>query len=242
MQGKGSTDALADIQDRYVDIEAHLLHFLENHDEQRIASAPFAGDARAGRPAMLVSAAINRAPTMLYFAQELGEPGDGDAGFGKASRSSIFDYWGVPSQQRWMNGGRFDGGALKPDEAQLREFYRHLLNYCASQPALRGAYAEIHRINRQQTVGYDDRVFAFTRWTPDQQVLVIANFDRERARSFDLEIPLEVSANWHLESGQYTLIEQLGSGLRVPMQVHPGGALVSINLPPLAAYLFEVER
>lgn len=242
MQGKAGTDALADIQDRYVDIESHLLHFLENHDEQRIASPEFAGDARRGQPAMLVSATISRAPTLLYFAQELGEPGAGDAGFGKASRSSIFDYWGVPSQQRWNNGGRFDGGALKPEERSLREFYRQLLNVVASAPAMRGAYAELHRLNRAQTPGYDDRVYAFMRWTPTQQLIVVANFDPERARVFDLRIPLEVSANWHLESGQYTLVEQLGSGLRVPMQVHPGGALVPLNLPPLAAYLFAVER
>jgi len=67
MQGKASTDRLVDIQTQYADIEPHLLHFLENHDEQRIASAPFAGDARKGLPAMVVSATIGTAPTMLYF-------------------------------------------------------------------------------------------------------------------------------------------------------------------------------
>jgi glycosidase len=225
MQGQGGTDVLADIQDRFVDIDDHLLHFLENHDEQRLASPEFAGDAAIGRPAMLVSATINRAPAMLYFAQELGEPGAGDAGFGKASRSSIFDYWGVPSQQRWNNGGRFDGGASTPAERQLRAFYARLLNYTASSPAMRGAYAEIHRHNRALTPGYDDRLFAFTRWSPEQRVLVIANFRTDRSYQLDLEIPLEVTANWHLDSGTHTLVEQL------PM-----------TLPPLAAYLFEVEK
>ena len=114
MQGKASTDRLVDIQTQYADIEPHLLHFLENHDEQRIASAPFAGDARKGLPAMVVSATIGTAPTMLYFGQDVGEKGDGDAGFGKASRTTIFDYWGVPAHQRWMNKGKFDAAHCMP--------------------------------------------------------------------------------------------------------------------------------
>ncbi len=37
-----------------MDIEHHMLHFLDNHDEQRLASPQFTGDAEFGRPAMLV--------------------------------------------------------------------------------------------------------------------------------------------------------------------------------------------
>ena len=50
MQGHGNTDDLANIQQRYADIEEHLLHFLENHDEQRIASIGFAGNAEKAKP------------------------------------------------------------------------------------------------------------------------------------------------------------------------------------------------
>jgi hypothetical protein len=191
---------------------------------------------------MLVSATINRAPTLLYFAQELGEPGAGDAGFGKASRSSIFDYWGVPAQQRWNNHGAFDGGASTPAERSLREFYSRLLSYTATSPAMRGAYAEIHSLNRAVTPGYDDRLFAFTRWSPEKRVLVVANFRTDSSYQLNLEIPLDVVANWHLDSGMHTLVEQLGSGLKVPMVVSPQGASVPITLPPLAAYLFELEK
>ena len=48
MQGYGSTDHIAPIQKAAKDIEHHMLHFLENHDEQRIASPEFAGDAFKG--------------------------------------------------------------------------------------------------------------------------------------------------------------------------------------------------
>ena len=109
MQGHGSTDNLPAIQESVKDIEHNMLHFLENHDEQRIASPDFAGSAEKGKPAMVVSAAISTSPTMIYFGQEVGEPGAENAGFGSPTRTSIFDYIGVPHHQRWMNEGKFDG-------------------------------------------------------------------------------------------------------------------------------------
>ena len=38
------------------DIHDHMLYFLENHDEQRLASPFFAGDARKGVPALIANA------------------------------------------------------------------------------------------------------------------------------------------------------------------------------------------
>ncbi len=100
MQGHGSTDAIVQIQEDLSDIEHHMLHFLENHDEQRIASPGFAGDALKGMPAMVVSATIGTSPTMLYFGQDVGEAGAEEPGFGAPSRTSIYDYIGVPHHQR----------------------------------------------------------------------------------------------------------------------------------------------
>lgn len=54
-------------------IEKRMLNFLENHDEQRIASDFFAGDPRKGVPALIVSACMNTNPMMIYFGQEFGE-------------------------------------------------------------------------------------------------------------------------------------------------------------------------
>ena len=97
-----------------------MLHFLENHDEQRIAASEFAGSAEKAKPAMLVSACLSSSPTMIYFGQEVGEAGAEMAGFGQPSRTSIFDYIGVPAHQRWMNEGHFDGGQLSTAEKELR--------------------------------------------------------------------------------------------------------------------------
>ena len=241
MRGESGSSPLIEMQQRNADIDRHLLRFLENHDEQRIANPAFAGEAAIGKPAMLVSATIGSGPVLWYFGQEVGEAATADAGFGKATRSTIFDYFGVPAHQRWMNGGAFDGGASTPEERDLRAFHANLASFVSSAAGLRGAYADLHQLNLAATPGYSDKLLSYARWNPQQRLIVVANFSRTDTASFDLSIALEISANWHLDAGQYTLVDRLGSGVMVPLNVMPDGAMAPLTLPPRAAYLFEVQ-
>jgi oligosaccharide 4-alpha-D-glucosyltransferase len=241
MQGRASTDTLAAAHAQVQDIEQHMLHFLENHDEQRIASPGFAGDAERGRPAMVVSALISRSPTMLYFAQDVGEAGNGDAGFGDPTRTTIFDYWGVPTHQRWMNGGTFDGGGLSETEAALRDFYVRLMTFSASSKALTGHYAEIHSHNREQDNGaYNDRVFSFVRWRDDERLVVVSNFDADSGQDLELRIPGSVISAWQLKDGRYALNEQLYGRNHAQLIVDGGAGVLQIALQPLESAVLEL--
>jgi glycosidase len=241
MQGKGSTDNLIPIQEGLADIGKHMLHFLENHDEQRIASPRFAGKAETGKPAMVVSATIDKAPVMVYFGQEVGEPGTEDAGFGKPTRTSIFDYIGVPHHQRWMNNGKFDGGQLSASEKSLRDFYQRLLNFTINSPALAGEYQEIHSHNRQHTEWYNDRVFSFVRWSEDQKLIIVSNFDENETYGFELEIPADIIQNWNLKEGEYQLSEKLFGNVKPKLKVQNGIAKVRIDLNPLESWVLELN-
>ena len=241
MQGSASTDTLPLVHAEVLDVEEHMLHFLENHDEQRIASPDFAGDADIGRPAMVVSALISSAPTMLYFGQDVGEPGDGDAGFGDPTRSTIFDYWGVPAHQRWMNGGTFDGGGLSKDEKDLRDFYVRLMNFSATSEALTGNYAEIHSYNRaQDNAAYNDRIFSFVRWHDDERLLVLSNFDSESTYDLEVRIPGDVIDAWQLVDGRYMLDEQLYRRNHAQLIVEGGVGTLRISLRPLGSAVLKV--
>src|SRR3970282_379269 len=176
IQGKSLPDGLSDIQNGMEDIEHHMLHFLDNHDEQRLASPEFAGTPEQGKPLMVVSATISSAPTMVYFGQEVGESGNENAGFGTRSRTSIFDYVGVPNHQRWMNNGKFDGGLLTQKEKELRDFYKRLLNFSINSSALMGEFEEIQTLNRQSTAGFDPGIYAYTRWSATQKLIIVTNF------------------------------------------------------------------
>ena len=172
MQGKQPANTLFKAQAEVADIEQHMLHFLENHDEQRIASPDFAGDAAWGKPAMVVSNLISRSPTLLYFGQDVGEDGSENAGFGSPTRTSIFDYIGVPAHQAWMNNGKFDGANLTPEQAQLRQYYIAIM-------ALNGLPAVVAGDMAPLMVTGSDRVVGFIRTLGQQSLWVLSNFSQQ---------------------------------------------------------------
>jgi len=241
IQGRESTDALPDQVASVADIEAHMMHFLENHDEQRIASPGFAGDPWRAMPAMVVSATLSTSPTMLYFGQAVGEDGSEDAGFGDPSRTSIFDYIGVPAHQRWMNGGRFDGGALTEDEAKLRAYYEKLMTFTASSSAMMGDYRELHSVNRQHVPGYTNKLFAFARWSDKEKLVIVSNFSSAETGTFPLRLPSDLAVEWGLQDGSYTLTDALG-GRNVTLVVHGGQAMIDMALTPLQSMILQLPE
>jgi len=241
MKGYGWSDHLPVVQNGLKDIEHNMLHFLENHDEQRIASPEFVGNAEIGRPAMVVSATISTSPTMIYFGQEVGEPAAEHAGFGSPSRTSIFDYIGVPHHQRWVNNKKFDGGQSTPEEASLRDFYKRLLNFTIGSQALMGAYREIHFYNKEITENYNHRVLSYVRWSEKQKLIIVANFDVNDHFSFDLKIPVDLVNLWKLKEGSYSLNDAL-YGHDNTLRIENGEGHISINLNPLESFIFEVNQ
>ncbi|MCP4884089.1 MAG: alpha-amylase, partial [Flavobacteriales bacterium] len=242
MQGHGWTDHIPKVQEEVFDIEHHMLHFLENHDEQRIASPDFTGFAEKGMPAMVVSTTISTSPTLLYFAQEVGEPGAEDAGFGSATRTSIFDYIGVPNFQGWTNNGKFDGGGLSESEKELRSFYKKLLSFTIKSEALMGKYQEIHYYNKDQNNAYDHRIFSFVRWSENEQLVVISNFDSQNHYELDLWIPEEIITSWKLEDGMFKLEDQLSIDTQNELKVENGHGKIKIELEPLGSHIYKLIK
>ncbi|MBE1286490.1 MAG: alpha-amylase [Alteromonadaceae bacterium] len=238
IQGHGSTDALERIQSEVRDIEEHMLHFLENHDEQRIASPDFAGDMHKGKPMLVVSALISRSPTMLYFGQEVGEDGSEAPGFGGPTRTSIFDYMGVPAHQRWMNEGKFDGGQLTEEEKALREFHIKVMDIAAFHPAMAGEYISLHSANKA-TEGYTDKHFAFTRFTLEDRLIVVNNFTIEPMQT-TLTIPAAVVSQLQLREGDNAL-KNLLSDADYMLRVIDGVGELTLNLQGLESVVLEVN-
>jgi len=242
VKGYGWTDHLPKVQEEMADIEHHMLHFLENHDEQRLACNDFGGFAENGKPAMVVSATISTSPTMIYFGQEVGEPANEAAGFGSPTRTSIFDYIGVPHHQRWINNNAFDGGQLSEEEKDLREFYKRLLNFTIGSSALMGSYREIHYSNREHTENYNYRVFSFVRWSADEKLIVVSNFDKEEVYEFELKIPQGVISEWGLKDANYLLRDQLYNEMTSVLKVENGMGKIVLKMEPLASVILSLEN
>jgi glycosidase len=235
MQGKGSTFNITAIQDGQKDIDGHFLHFLENHDEQRIASPQFAGNAEAGKPAMVVSTLISSSPVMIYFGQEVGEDADEDAGFGDPSRTSIFDYVGVPAHQRWMNEGKFDGGQLSEKEKDLRNFYVKLLNFASVNSVVKGEFVSLQEVN-ESTENYNSKLYSFARTTSNESIIVVSNFDAENSYEFELKLDKDFVSKMNLEDGEYTVKDYL-SEKYYQLKVSKGHGSIALKIKALGSYI-----
>ena len=163
------------IQSQEGGLSNHMLRFLENHDEERIASKGFAQQPEFAKAAMVLTATLGSGPVMIYSGQEVGEQGAGIEGFGgDDNRSTIFDYWGQPQHQQWLNGGKFDGGLLSPAQKSLRTFYQQLLTLVQSNKAIQsGTFTDV-----SAELGLGNTAMAFIRSTDTERVLVLANFSR----------------------------------------------------------------
>lgn len=181
-------------------IQDHMLNFLENHDEQRIASEFFAGNPWLAIPAMVVAATMNRSPFMIYFGQELGEPGMDEEGFsGRDGRTTIFDYWAIESVQRWINNSKFDGGKLDDNQVKLRTLYRRVLCLLTEENALReGDFYDLHYANWNHKGYNPHRQYAFFRHFKGELLLIVANFDRSPVE-LTVNIPSESLTHFNLE-------------------------------------------
>ncbi len=239
IQDRGTTWHISDIQNGLADIEHHMLHFLENHDEQRIGSPEFADDPWKALPAMVVSATISTSPTMIYSGQEVGEKAVEKAGFGDPSRTSIFDYIGVPAHQRWMNGGKFDGGQLTENEKYLRAYYVNLLNFTRNSEALMGKYVQLYRPeNGPQRLG--GKAFAFARWSENEHLLIAANFDWENDLLGMVNLPKELIQEWGLKDGSYVLENQIGTTTPT-LEVKDGYGYLSFQLGKLESAIWKLK-
>ena len=236
MQGKASTAIIHDIQSKMQDIEHHMLHFLDNHDEQRIASPEFAGNPDKARPAMLVSALISSSPTMLYFGQEVGEAGAENAGFGQPSRTSIFDYIGVPQHQKWMNHGKFDGGLLNENETALRHFYKRVMNFTLEHSSLTGEYVDLFANGE-----LSDASHAFLRYDASELIIATSRFAAQGNESIKVTIPAEHISEMNLVDGTYSLEEKIEGLKTQSLTVDNGIGYFSCELQPLAALAWVLK-
>ena len=160
------------------DIQGNMLSFLENHDEQRIASQFFANNPYKAIPAMMVAALLSASPTMCYFAQELGEQGMDKEGFsGVDGRTTIFDYWSINKIIRWRNAGKYDTYLLTDDERKLQAFYQKLFAIAKEDVVAKGVMYDLQYLNLSNP-NYDaTKQFAWLRRFENETLLVVVNFD-----------------------------------------------------------------
>ncbi|MCR5534946.1 MAG: alpha-amylase family protein [Bacteroidaceae bacterium] len=235
-QGKASAQSISFCWQQTNDIRTNMLNFLENHDEQRIASDFFVGDARKGRAPLLVSALMNKNPFMLYFGQELGEKGMDEEGFsGLDGRTTIFDYWTVDTIRRWRNKGTFDGSLLTEEEQELRLFYANVLKLKEQEPAFRdGDFFDLMYQNPSLCQQY-----VFARKDSKHLMLVCANFS-STDQQIQISIPMHLFELWRIREKQSCSAINVFTGKRMKLPFCTNRP-VDVTIPALSGLVLKIE-
>lgn len=187
-----------------------MLNFLENHDEVRFASREFADDPMKITPYLVVASMISNGPFMIYYGQELGEMARDNEGFaGDNNRSTIFDYWSYDTLRRWYNEGKCSSTLLTSHEKWLRKLYKNVLHLAQEVPALyEGKFFDLMYVNHKNPAFNPHRQYAFLRYTDDEALMIVANFDSNDVE-LEINIPELAIGMAQLESGRQTASDLL---------------------------------
>ncbi|MES2797430.1 MAG: alpha-amylase family protein [Bacteroidota bacterium] len=226
-------------QEESGDISEHMLRFLENHDEQRIASDFFAKDPEKAKAAMVLSSTLHNGPLMLFFGQELGEPSMDAEGFGsKDGRTTMFDFWGIKSHQAWMNGGKFDGALLTEKQKSLQNFYKSLINFTKNNSAVNdGQFYDLQYANHYPKAE-KKKIYSYLRYSEGQKLLFIYNFNQQKAFKTTVTIPDEAFKAANIKNKSQSLSDIFLNKTTKTKMVE---GEINIDLAPNSVYIFELK-
>ncbi len=224
-----STHAITQAWQQTDDIRQHMLYFLENHDEQRIASDFFAVDAQKAVPALVTLALLRQNPLMIYAGQEYGERGMDSEGFsGRDGRTTIFDYWSVDTLVRAAEH------RLTADERHLKTVYDRVLTIARTEKAVAdGVMFDLMYANPQL-----QRQYAFLRKSGRDVLLVVSNFD---AQTVEAPVVIPQHAFDFLKLRQRAAVEArdllTGKTQQVALKAD---VPVTLAVPPYSALVLKV--
>lgn len=220
-------------------IQNRMLNFLENHDEQRLASSFNLGSPWRAIPELGVSLLFNRAPFMLYCAQEYGERGMESEGFsGLDGRTSIFDYCSIPAVREVTQEG-----------FMLRSLYSQLLTLARTESALAQGYTfDLTYCNPQHSA----TKFIFARrprktfYNPspeDSLIIICADFSfasQDEPRQIDVVLPDALFSLWNIPQGAEYKVQELLPAPAAASAVAPAVASVVAPVPaPVASSVHQ---
>ncbi len=190
LEGRAPARQISEIWKKTEGLHNFLLYFLENHDEQRLASDMFLGNGYRAIPGMTMAATMFNNPLLLYSGQELGERGMDIEGFsGLDGRTTIFDYWGLNLINEWRGNGNYSELNLSLETRRIRHFYSKLINLIHENPALyKGRFYDLLWANNDNPSFNSEKLFAFIRYYQGDILIVIVNFS-EQDIYYKLKIP-----------------------------------------------------
>ena len=98
----------------------------------------------------------------------------------------------------------------------------------------RGSFYELVQAN-QNSAGFNEKVYAFLRYTDNQKVLVLANFNRDE-HNLNVVFPDDVLATFNLNSKALFFTDLLSNTEFKTANINDG---LAIKLPPTSAVILS---
>lgn len=211
--GNCSATALTSNWQWQAEIQGAMLNFLENHDEQRLASRFWNNGRRYPWAELAFSVLFNEASFMLYYGQEWMD----DAAETDNGRTSIYDFTSPSGVRRAAHFAR-TGKAIKLNDAadtdSLDCYRRYLeLMQTAASPLMRqGSNWDLCYLQNDCKWNRDN-MFAFARYDGHGTAVVICNFS-DSDTELSVRLPEELlkytggmrSINMEARAGDYSII------------------------------------
>lgn len=215
------------------DIKSHMVYFLENHDEQRVASDYFAGSAVKGLPGMVASVLMQPSPFMLYAGEEYGEKGMDKEGFsGCDGRTTIFDYWSIDTLCR------ADASGLTDEEKYVYEIHEKTMQIARKEKAVDGEFYDLMYVNPSSGHFSDEKQFAFLRKKDDDLLFVVVNFSDDPA-AIKVRIPGHAMEYLHIQEKKCKAKDLL-TGEKLDITLSPEG-LVPMTIGQRGARVWKIS-
>ncbi|MCD7971985.1 MAG: alpha-amylase family protein [Candidatus Azobacteroides sp.] len=224
------------------DLYPYMLNFLENHDEQRIASDFFAGNPFAGIPGMIVAATMNINPLMVYSGQKFGEKGMDAEGFsGKDGRTTIFDYWSIKTLRDWANEGKYNDENLSPEQVKLRDMYLRILKICNKEKAITdGLFYDLMYANYENSEFNSRKLYTYLRANEEYVLLFVINFDSSDIQT-KINIPQHAFDFFRIPEKKQISCLELFSMERIRQDIFPG-CLFETDIPAYSGRIYKWKK
>lgn len=233
IQGRTPASQITAAWQQVGDIYNHMLYFLENHDEQRIACDYFAGDAKKALPAVVINLLMRGNPFMIYMGQTLGEKALEKAGYsGVDGRTTIYDYWSLGTLRRWLTGSSTEY------EHQLHSLYKKILDIAANETVVAdGKFFDLMYVNPTNNNFDAGKQYAFIRKNDNSMLLVCANFS-DRDVNVKVRIPTHAFEYLEISEGRYKAENLLNGEKKTFMLTNDG--MADMNVPANFAAVWKM--
>ena len=111
--------------------------------------------------------------------------------------TGFFDYWGLQEMIEWSNGGSYTADKLPIEKQMLRKKYGDINRFAVNTEAIYDG--QFFDLQYAQDTNHDNRKYSYLRYTENQKMLFVFNFDQQQQE--DKEIFVRVPGEAWLAMG-----------------------------------------